>query len=76
MIVAGTSTIASSGRSASAPAVEHVDDLHVAPSVVERRDQLGGRLGVEGAAAALEQLRLRVELGFPVQLEQLPSRCP
>ena len=52
-------------------AVVRVDDLDVAAAVVERGDQLRGRLAVEGAAAVLEQLRLRVEGRVAVQLEQV-----
>ena len=57
-------------------AVARVDDLDIAAAVVERRDQLRGRLAVEGAAAVLEQLRLRVERRVAVQLEQVAARSP
>ena len=56
--------------------VAHVHDLHVAGAGVQRRDQRRGRVGVEGAAPLLQQLRLRVEGRVLVQLEQARPRSP
>ena len=59
------------GLAAAPVAVPHVDDLDVAAPVVQRRDELRRRLGVERAAAALEQLRLLVEVRVAVHVEEL-----
>ena len=59
------------GQVGECPVVAHVDDLDVAGAVVERRDQLRGRLAVVGAAAGREQRRLLGQALVLVQLEQL-----
>src|SRR6266536_2712475 len=53
------------------PVVADVDDLHVAGAGVERGDELGGGLAVEGAAAPVQQRRLGVERRVAVQAQQL-----
>jgi hypothetical protein len=51
--------------------VAHIDDLHIASVVPERREELHRRLAVERAASAHEQLGLGVDRGVAVDLQQL-----
>jgi len=50
--------------------VAHVDDLGVAGTVVQRRDELRRGLAVERPAAVIEQLGLLRQVGVAVHLEQ------
>ena len=43
--------------------VANVDDLDVAGAGMQRRDERGGGVAVEGASSLLQQLRLGVERG-------------
>ena len=52
------------------PLVQHVDDLLVAGTGVERRDECRGGVGVPRAPALLQELRLRVERRVTVELQQ------
>src|SRR5439155_9428619 len=52
------------------PLVPNVDDLTVPETVVERGDELRRRLAVESPAPPLQEVRLAVQRGVRVQLEE------